>query len=201
MGNKKLLDLYTDFLICITGLVTATGLSSILDKEVSHDQITRMLSKEQYTNHDLCKDVKLLVLRLENTSDIGFLVIDDTIEEKPYTDMNELINYHYSHSKYRHIKEINILSALIRCGDAALPIDYQLVKKDIEYLDKDNNIKYKSSINKNEVAKSFIQEAISHMVKFEYALSDIWFSSSDNMHYVDNNDHTVCLRIPISLLA
>ena len=188
MDNKILLDLYTDFLICSTGLVTATGLSSIVDKEVSHDQVTRMLSKEEYSNCNLWKDVKPLVRKLETTSDIGFLIIDDTIEEKPYTDMNELINYHYSHSKHRHVKGINILSALIRYGEIALPIDYHLVKKDIEYIDKDNNLKHKSSINKNEVAKSFIQNAISHSIKFEYVLADIWFSSSDNMSYVNSKN-------------
>lgn len=80
MENKKLLDLYTDFLICSTGLVTATGLSSIVDKEVSHDQVSRMLSKEEYTSDELWKDVKPLVRRLETTSDAGFLIIDDTIE-------------------------------------------------------------------------------------------------------------------------
>ncbi|MFN8788689.1 MAG: hypothetical protein ACK5XF_04970 [Neisseriaceae bacterium] len=172
MDNKKLLDLYTDFLICSTGLVTATGLSSIVDKEVSHDQVTRMLSKEDYTSIDLWKDVKPLVRKLESTSEVGFLIIDDTIEEKPYTDMNELINYHYSHSKHRHVKGINILSALIRYGEIALPIDYHLIKKDVEYIDKDNNIKHRSSINKNDVAKSFIQNAISHRL-----IPDIFFRS------------------------
>lgn len=188
MDTKKLLDLYTDFLICSTGLVTATGLSLIVDKEVSHDQITRMLSKDDYTNIDLWKDVKPLVRKLASTSDIGFLIIDDTIEEKPYTDMNELINYHYSHSKHMHVKGINILSALIRYGEIALPIDYHLIKKDVGYIDKDDKTRYKSSINKNEVAKSFIQNAISHRIKFEYVLSDIWFSSANNMSYVNSKN-------------
>lgn len=186
--NNKIMDLYTDFLICSTGLTTATALSTIVDNDVSHDQITRMLSKKDYTSKDLWRDVKSLVRKLETTTDTGYFIIDDTIEEKPSTDLSELMSYHYSHSKHRHIKGMNILSGLIRYGEVALPIDYHLVKKDIEYIDKDNKIKHKSSINKNEVAKSFIQNAISHRVKFEYVLADIWFSSSDNMNYVHSKN-------------
>lgn len=41
--NKKLLDLYSDYLISQGYYATATGLASILDGEVSHDQVSRFL--------------------------------------------------------------------------------------------------------------------------------------------------------------
>jgi len=44
MKNGKLLDLYSDYLISAWGQTTATGLSSLLDGEVSHDQIQRFLA-------------------------------------------------------------------------------------------------------------------------------------------------------------
>jgi len=54
--NKKYLELYTDYLIASFGKTTATGLSEILDGEISHDKITRFLSKEDYTSKELYQD-------------------------------------------------------------------------------------------------------------------------------------------------
>lgn len=42
-NDRLLLDLYTDYLICSPGLVTATGLSEVVDNDISHDKITRFI--------------------------------------------------------------------------------------------------------------------------------------------------------------
>ena len=49
MNDYELLDLYTDYLVSAFSLVTSTGLSELLDKTVSHDKISRMLSKRELT--------------------------------------------------------------------------------------------------------------------------------------------------------
>ncbi|WP_395167823.1 hypothetical protein ACGP04_08395 [Piscirickettsia salmonis] len=33
----------------------------------------------------------------------GVLSLDDTVEEKPYTDENDVVCWHYSHSKSAHV--------------------------------------------------------------------------------------------------
>ncbi|GDX86036.1 hypothetical protein LBMAG43_20780 [Methylococcaceae bacterium] len=44
----KHLELYSDYLICnVAGYATATGLSAMIDGDVSHDQITRFLSAQK----------------------------------------------------------------------------------------------------------------------------------------------------------
>ena len=63
---EKLLDLYTDYLHVTFRDATATGLSRMVDGAVSHDQITRMLSKAAKTSKDLWLSVKSLVRRHEN---------------------------------------------------------------------------------------------------------------------------------------
>jgi aerotaxis receptor len=45
MKNSEL-ELYTDYLLSMFGAATATGLSAMVDGEVSHDRITRFLSKQ-----------------------------------------------------------------------------------------------------------------------------------------------------------
>ena len=72
--------------------------------------------------------VKPLARELEGEEE-GVLIIDDTMEEKPYTDESELIRWHYDHSKGRTVKGINPLSTLYRVGDASIPVAFELVKK------------------------------------------------------------------------
>ena len=104
--NKQLLDLYSDYLISSFNQTTATGLSKLLDGSVSHDKISRFLAERKYTSKDLWKEVKSTIRQIE--SDTAVLILDDTIQEKPYSDENELICWHYDHSTGRTMKGINI---------------------------------------------------------------------------------------------
>jgi len=79
--NFRLLDIYTDYLLSSFGATTATGLSRLLP-ELSHDQITRMLSQKPLTDRDLWKIVKPLVRQVQSKEAV--LIIDDTVEQKPY---------------------------------------------------------------------------------------------------------------------
>jgi hypothetical protein len=184
MYDKKIMDLYTDYLICNMGLATATGLSNILDNQISHDKITRFISTLNSDPKLLWLEVKPLVRKLEDTDD-GYMLIDDTIEEKPYTDENTMVCWHYSHSKHRNIKGINLLSALIRYGEISLPIDYHIVHKSSSFEDKNGKTKFKSDVSKNEIAREFISNAKRNHIKFKYVLADIWFSCNDNMQHIN----------------
>jgi len=53
MNKNDIFDLYTDYLITSFSATTATGLSSMLDGSVSHDQVSRFLSKQDFTSEDL----------------------------------------------------------------------------------------------------------------------------------------------------
>jgi hypothetical protein len=63
--RKEYIELYTDYLIASFGKTTATGLSALLDGEISHDKITRFLGKEEYTSKELWKLVKKEVREIE----------------------------------------------------------------------------------------------------------------------------------------
>jgi len=78
--NVGLLNIYSDYLILQNGYATATGLSSILDGQISHDKIT-----SSSTSKDLWLYVKPTLRKIEQSKG-GVLIIDDSIEEKPYTE-------------------------------------------------------------------------------------------------------------------
>lgn len=105
--NPKLLDLYTDYLISSFSYTTATGLSRLTDGKISHDKITRFLREEDLGSKQLWKAVKPLVRNIESPE--GCLIVDDTIEEKPYTDLSEIVQWYYDHSKGRKVSRVSAL--------------------------------------------------------------------------------------------
>ena len=64
--KKSNLDLYTDYLLSTFGATTATGLSAMVEGDVSHDQITRFLSEQDYTSKDLWLQIKSTVRMVEH---------------------------------------------------------------------------------------------------------------------------------------
>lgn len=125
--DKTLFDLYTDFLLSSFGLVTATRLSQLLDGAISHDQVTRLLAGEPKRSVHLWQKVKPLVRQVESPA--GVMVIDDSLAEKPYTEENELICWHWHHSENRPVKGLNFLTAFYQVGEVGLPVACDLVTK------------------------------------------------------------------------
>jgi len=128
---NNLIDLYTDYLLSSFGQTTATGLSRLVDNNVSHDKITRLLSKQDFDSKDLWKMIKKDIRKIE--SDDGVLIFDDTIEEKPYTDENEVVCWHYDHSKSVSLKGINIVTCLYSSDNRSLPISFEVISKYLSY--------------------------------------------------------------------
>ncbi len=185
----KILDLYSDYLISQNTLATATGLSDIMNGEISHDRITRFLNGSKFNSKDLWEFVKKDVKELERSKDLGVLVLDDCIEEKPHTSENDIICWHYSHAKGDHVKGINILSCLIRYGDISYPIGYEIIHKDEKYFcKKDNKEKRRSKVKKNEHFRNLIKQARKNNVSFKYVLADNWFGAKDNFEFLHSID-------------
>ena len=182
--NTRLLDLYTDYLLASFGDATATGLSRLLP-DLSHDQVTRFLGQQELTDKDLWKIVKAHVRRVQSAEAV--LIIDDTIEEKPYTDESELIAWHFDHVKNRAVKGINLISALYLSRDVSLPVAFELIKKTELVTDpKTGKDKWQSNKTKNEMARQMMASVTRKQVPFRYVLADAWFSSAENMLFIKN---------------
>ena len=178
-----MLDFYTDFLLSSFGQASATNLSRLSDGTISHDRVTRFLNAEEQTSAALWREVKALVRHVENEA--GVLIVDDTIAEKSYTDENDLIAWHYDHSKGRNVKGINFLTALYEVPGAALPVAFDLVAKTVPYIDKrTGKPKRKSAITKNERFRMVLHVCHHNQLRFKYVLADAWYAAADNMRYV-----------------
>ena len=184
--NHSMLDLYTDYLISSFGPTTATGLSRLLDGKVSHDQVTRFLSAPPKTSADLWRVVKPMIRQVESPD--GLLIFDDSIEEKPYTDENELICWHWDHSQERHVKGINFLTAFYTTETVSLPVAFDLVTKTELYSDaKTGKQKRRSTLTKNARYRMLLQLCVHNQIKFRYVLNDSWYASADNMNFIHSD--------------
>ena len=162
--NFKLFDLYSDYLLSSFSATTATGMSALMDKAISHDQISRMLNGQQLEPADWWQIVKPSVRTMQGAE--GVITIDDSIVEKPYTDENELICWHYDHGKqgWSRASTLSLVHSR-RTGDLSM------VSK--ESFDKQGKRKRRSSVTKNEHFRC-CQNCVHNRIR---VLNDIWFAS------------------------
>lgn len=181
--NTELLEIYSDYLLSSFGQTTATGLSNLLDGELSHDQITRFLNRDDYDSKLLWHQVKKTVREIE--SEDGVLIFDDTIQEKPYTDENELVCWHFDHTRGQSVKDINLLNCLYHSGGVSLPVAFELVRKPHLYTDlATRKIKRKSEETKNDMLRRMLKTCRQNQLKYRYVLADSWFSAQENLAFV-----------------
>ena len=192
--DKALLDLYSDYLLSSFSVTTATGLSSMVDGAYSHDQITRFLGQPNYDQKDYWQIIKPVVRQVEQ--DDGLILVDDTIEEKPYTDESDLVCYHFDHCQNRSIKGINLLNFVYQVTTAqgeeiSIPIAWEAITKPDIYQDpQTGKEKRRSEISKNELARQRLKVLSQiNQVRFKYVVNDIWFSSKENMKWIKTELH------------
>jgi hypothetical protein len=142
-------------------------LSRLIDNAIGHDQFTRLLAQSEFNGKTLWQAVKPLVR--EHQSEDACLIFDDCLIEKAFTDENDLICWHWDHSKKRNIKGINLLSAFYHTQKSLfsetlrIPISIETIKKTIRFCDlKTKKEKRKSEISKNELMLKMIAQAIAN---------------------------------------
>lgn len=183
ISSDQMLDLYSDYLICSFSYTTSTGMSSMLEGKVSHDQITRFLSGKEYGKKELWRLVKSTIREIENEE--GCIIVDDTIEEKAYTDENDIIAWHFDHTQGRTVKGINIVNCAYTNGLKTIPLSFEIIKKTEKFIDeKTGKEKRRSDITKNEIMTKMFDQTLQNQVKFRYVLADSWFGSNGNMKHI-----------------
>jgi DDE superfamily endonuclease len=204
MKYAPLMDLYTDFLTSSPNMVSATLISEVLNKAYSHDSFTRMLAQPILDQQVYWKYIKKSVRQIEKAN--GVISIDDTLEEKPYSEQNELICWHFDHTKGHSVSGINIVTFTYVNTDfelpVKLPVAYELVRKDsfqTKTIKKKDKFETKTvpcaSISKNELVRNRLHTLVyDNHVLFKYVAFDTWFSSAENIEYIvkDLKKHVIC---------
>ncbi len=204
MKYAAVMDLYTDFLMTSPNIVSAGLLSEVLNKEHSHDRITRMLAQDILDQKAYWRSIKPTVRQIEKAE--GIISIDDTIEEKPYSSENEFISWHFDHTKGQSVKGINIVTfTYVNTNfdqSVKFPVAFEVVRKDstqTKVVKKNGKFVKKTSpcasISKNELVRNRLHDLVfQNHVQFSRVTFDTWFSSAENITFIvkDLKKHVIC---------
>ena len=126
------------------------------------------------------------------------LIVDDTIQEKPHTDENDLICWHYDHSQNRSVKGINLLNCVYHAGGVSLPVTYELIRKPILFSDvQTRQVKRKSVVTNNELMRQMLCACQKNQLPYPPAfagVADSWFSAKDNLTFIRQTLHLTFIR-------
>jgi len=160
---------YIEFLISTPINYTCTQLSDHLSG-ISHDSITDFLHKQRLTAQSIWKSAKHLIRDTEES----YLIVDDSVQEKPYAKVIELVANHYSGNKHDVVRGINTVNLLHSSGDGDYyPIDYRIYAP--EY----------AKETKNDYFRAMLKDAFEvRKIRAKYVLFDSWYSGADNLKYI-----------------
>jgi adenine/guanine phosphoribosyltransferase-like PRPP-binding protein len=103
---------YVEYLICTIGNYTSSNRAEHLD-DVSHDVITEDLMNEGHTACGLWE----LVAKLIQDSPEAFMLVDDSVQDKRYSQFIELVKLQYNGAEH---------GLVITCGPNWLHLEFML---------------------------------------------------------------------------
>lgn len=183
MKQQQIQDLYSDYLLASFGATTATGLSQLLDGAVSHDQVTRHLSGKKKTAAALWLTVKPFVRQRQ--SEDGVLMIDDSIEEQPYTDENDIVCWPDDHSKAALVQGSNLMPALYASQAISLPVGFHwIAKTETDLEQQPQQEKRRRPVSKHAYGRGLIKPAGATHLPFRFVVFDTWCASAENLRFI-----------------
>jgi putative transposase len=158
---------YINFLLASVDVFTCTEAARCYEgrgNNPSHDAFTRLLQRQPPDSEALWNEVKDIIQPQK-----GFLIIDDTVLDKPYAKNMDLVYHHWSGKHHRVVSGIDIITTLWTNGIAMIPADFRIY-------DKDNDLK-----TKNDHFKDMLEKAKARGFFPDFVIFDSWYSSIDNL--------------------
>lgn len=187
---SNLSSIYQDFLISSSGKIEATKFSKVLGKGFSHDRFTKQLLLDGNLDDDtnLWKTIKSFLRDYEN-EDSGCIIIDDMLMHKPSSQVNGTIAWHYDHVSQKIQKGILMLNFNYTDNSGiSIPLGYEIVTKtESKWSEQYQKYVMKSMFTKNEIMRDKLNILhYNNKVKYKYILFDKWFSSLDNLVFIND---------------
>jgi hypothetical protein len=160
---------YIEFLISTPVNYTCTQLADHLSG-ISHDSITDFLKSQRLTAESVWSCAKNLI----HDSEESFLIVDDSVQEKPYARAIELVSPHYSGNKHAVIRGIDIVNLVHSSEDGEYyPIDYRIYAPDYD------------RATKNDHFLAMLKDAFEvRKIRAKYIAFDSWYASVANLKYI-----------------
>lgn len=168
---------YIEYLIATPGNYTCTNLADHLEGEqsVSHDAVSDYLRRDRLTPRGLWEVVSPLI----NNSPDAFLIFDDSVQDKRYSEKIELVRLQYSGAEHGLVRGIGIVNLVHTTGrdDEFFPVDYRIYDPD------------KDGKTKNQHFREMLLRAIADKrLTARTILFDSWYAAVDNLKVIHRHD-------------
>lgn len=166
--QKCSIHTYVDFLVGTQKQYTGAELGRVAPEVMSHSAVHRWLNDETLTPKTLWQESQYMI---ERTS--GYLVIDDSVLDKPYALKMDLVKWQYSGKHHDVVKGIGLINLLWTGGTQYIPVDYRIYAPE-------NDGK-----TKNDHARDMLSMAKKRQFRPQYVLMDSWYTTVGNLKAID----------------
>lgn len=158
---------YINFIIATPRDVTAMEAERVQPESKNapaHDAFTRLLGRLEPDSETLWQEART---QIDLTS--GFLILDDSTLEKPYSKFNALVYQHWSGKQKAVVCGINLITLLWSDGVRCVPVDYRVYDKD------------RDGKTKNDHFAEMLLEACERGFQPALVCFDSWYASVENL--------------------
>lgn len=161
---------YVEYLLATPGNYTCSHLAEHLDS-VSHDAVSDYLRRERHTARGLWE----LARQVIRDSREAYLIVDDSVQNKQYSEKIELVRRQYSgaeHGLVRGIGVVNLVHTTGRQGDF-YPVDFRVYAPEADGKTKNEHFR-------EMLLRAFADKGLqAHTILF-----DTWYASVENLKLI-----------------
>ena len=159
---------YVEYVISTPINYTCTNLADHLD-DISHDAINDYLRREKHTAHTVWK----LAQRLITNSSEASLVVDDSVQDKSYSQKIEMVKRQYSGNAHGLVKGIGIVNLVHAYRGDYHPLDFRVYAPAGD------------GKTKNDHFRDMLRQAFEEKgIKAQMILFDNWYSAAENLKFL-----------------
>jgi hypothetical protein len=159
---------YIEYLVSSPANYTCTNLAAHLEG-VSHDAVSDYLARAKTTARHLWE----LVEPLLNDTEQGYLIVDDSVQDKRYSRHIELVQAQYSGAAGGVVRGIGVVNLIHTDGVDYYPLDFRIFAPRSD------------GKTKNDHFREMLMGAIANKrLRAKRVLFDNWYASVDNLKLV-----------------
>ena len=167
---------YIEYLLSTPINYTCSNLSEHLEK-VSHDSVTDFLQNQKFTPKQLWEVVKN---RIDDRQE-AFLLVDDSVQNKQYSQVIETVKLQYSGNEHGLVKGIGLVNLVHTNGSLGdfYTINYRIYNPDSDGKTKNDHFQ-----------EMFSQAVEKQEIKARNIAFDSWYASVENLKMIDRSGWT-----------
>jgi hypothetical protein len=159
---------YIEYLISTPINYTCSNLAEHLES-MSHDAVSDYLRRDKLTARHLWD----LVAPLLQDSEAAYLIVDDSVQNKQYSQKIELVKKQYSGAEHGLVRGIGVVNLLHSDGIDFYPIDYRIYAPEADGKTKNEHFR-----------EMFLNACNDKGIKAKTLLFDSWYASVDNLKLI-----------------